>query len=163
MAHSTSTSRLHSCRSFASREACLNRWLIFIFNFFFAVQTPAFTPPAPITAPLFGAGDQQPPQQQQPLQPSPVGMYICMGLTVHRRDTSIISLLHHQRTFLWFTTQSFLPCPRLEESFDDAPLWGYSLHSKRLYSFWARVWKTWKSRVCKIRAQNYAGYEGCYQ
>ncbi|XP_078359969.1 protein transport protein Sec31A-like isoform X1 [Oculina patagonica] len=37
-------------------------------------QTPAFTPPAPITAPLFGAGDQQPPQQQQPLQPSPVGM-----------------------------------------------------------------------------------------
>lgn len=37
-------------------------------------QTPAFTPPAPITAPLFGAGDQQRPQQHQQQQPSPVGM-----------------------------------------------------------------------------------------
>lgn len=38
-------------------------------------QTAAFTPPAPITAPLFGAGDQQQqPQQHQQQQPSPVGM-----------------------------------------------------------------------------------------
>lgn len=46
------------------------------------LQTPAFTPPAPITAPLFGAGDQQRPQQQQQQQPSPVGRYLCVTPTV---------------------------------------------------------------------------------
>ena len=45
-------------------------------------QDPAFTPPAPITAPLFGAGDQQRPQQHQQQQPSPVGRYLCVTPTV---------------------------------------------------------------------------------
>ena len=47
------------------------------------LQTAAFTPPAPITAPLFGAGDQQPQQHQhQHQQPSPVGRYFCVTSTV---------------------------------------------------------------------------------
>jgi len=39
--------------------------------FFLFRQAPAFTPPAPITTPLFNSGQQQ--QQQQ--QPSPGGMF----------------------------------------------------------------------------------------
>lgn len=37
-------------------------------------QAQTFTPPAPITAPLFGAGEPQQPQQTQQQQPSSIGM-----------------------------------------------------------------------------------------